>query len=336
MTRLVLTIGCMALLLGGAGSAQASMELTLAAQADGFQLSTFASGFPNFPAGNGNGGPFGIAFAGNGTVLATDLNGDIYVFPSDANNQTVSGATVGATYNSFDPLGMTQTGGKIYVGFQSTNLIKQVSSTGTFVSNLASIPQPHGIVVNPTNGDLLVSSDSGSLSGAGIWEVNPVSGAVTNIYSGRSFDGLTTDGVIVYAAREDGEVVGIRISDGAQVFDAGNIAGADGIALGTGTLAGNLYVNTNFGSLIQVNVATKVQTTIGTGGSRGDFVTVDPNNGSLLLDQSDSILRLSAPEGGGFGPTTTPEPSSLMLFAVGAAGLAIYGWRRKALKAVSL
>ena len=170
MTRLVLTIGCIALLLGGPGSAQASMELTSIAQTDGFQLSTFASGFPSFPAGEGqNGGPFGIAFAGSGTVLATDLNGDIYVFPSDANNQTVSGATVGATYSSFDPLGMTQTGGKIYVGFQSTNVIKQVSSTGTFVSTLASIPQPHGIVVNPTNGDLLVSSDSGSLSGAGIW-----------------------------------------------------------------------------------------------------------------------------------------------------------------------
>ena len=209
--------------------AQASMELTSGAQTDGFQLSTFASDFPSFLAGEGqNGGPFGIAFAGNGTVLVTDLNGHIYVFPSDANNQTVSGATVGATYNSYDPLGMTQTGGKIYVGFQTSSVIDQVSSTGTFVSTLASIPQPHGIVVNPTNGDLLVSSDSGSFSGGGISEVNPVSGAVTHIYSGVSFDGLTTDGVVVYAAREDGEVVGIRISDGAQVFDAGNFAGVTG------------------------------------------------------------------------------------------------------------
>ena len=160
---------------------------------------------------------------------------------------------------------------------------------------------------------------------------------MTHIYSGVSFDGLTTDGVVVYAAREDGEVVGIRISDGAQVFDAGNFAGADGVALGTGTLAGNLYVNTNYGELIQVNLATNAQTVIGTGGSRGDFVTVDPPNGSLLLDQSDSILRLNAPLGGGFGPMTAPRnPSSLMLFAGGAVGLAIYGWRRKVLKAVSL
>ena len=150
MTRLVLTIGCMALLLGGAGSAQASMELTSGAQTDGFQLSTFASDFPSFLAGEGqNGGPFGIAFAGNGTVLVEYLNGHIYVFPSDANNQTVSGATVGATDNSYDPLGMTQTGGKIYVGFQTSSVIDQVSSTGTFVSTLASIPQPHGIVCDP-------------------------------------------------------------------------------------------------------------------------------------------------------------------------------------------
>ena len=86
-----------------------------------------------------------------------------------------------------------------------------------------------------------------------------------------------------------------------------------------------------------MNLATNAQTVIGTGGSRGDFVTVDPNNGSLLLDQSDSILRLRAPKAAASDRLTAPRrPSSLMLFAVGAVGLAIYGWRRKVLKAVSL
>jgi hypothetical protein len=112
------------LLMIGAGKAQADMTLTLAAQSEGFQLTTFASGFPNFPAGeNQNGGPFGIAFPGNGTVLVTDLNGKIYVFHSDADNQNVTGATIGATYSSYDTLGMTQSNGKVYLGLQSSNHI---------------------------------------------------------------------------------------------------------------------------------------------------------------------------------------------------------------------
>jgi hypothetical protein len=87
----------------------------------------------------------------------------------------------------------------------------------------------------------------------------------------------------------------------------------DGSALGTGTLSGNIFVNTNSGTLVELNLATKVQTVIASGGSRGDFVEADPN-GSLLLTQSDSVLRLTAPEGGGFAPL--PEPSTLVLSSI--------------------
>ncbi len=78
-----------------------------------------------------------------------------------------------------------------------------------------------------------------------------------------------------------------------MVFQSGTIAtGPDGIALGTGPVAGNLFVNTNGGTVVEVNLKTAAQTIIASGGSRGDFVTVDPNNGTLLLTQTDRIMRL--------------------------------------------
>jgi hypothetical protein len=58
------------------------------------------------------------------------------------------------------------------------------------------------------------------------------------------------------------------------------------------------------------------------------LVSPDPN-GSLLLTQTDSVLRLNPPPGGGFGAGTTPEPASLTLLLIGAIGVAGYGWRRR-------
>ena len=74
----------------------------------------------------------------------------------------------------------------------------------------------------------------------------------------------------------------------------------DGITLGTGVLAGNLFANTNAGTLIEINLATDTQTLIASGGTRGDFVEVDPNNGTLLVSQADRLARLAPPAGGGF------------------------------------
>jgi len=60
-------------------------------------------------------------------------------------------------------------------------------------------------------------------------------------------------------------------------------------------MAGKIYANENNGNVIEIDLLTKSQTIIATGGSRGDFVAVDPN-GSLLLTQTDRICGLRRPK----------------------------------------
>jgi hypothetical protein len=102
----------------------------------------------------------------------------------------------------------------------------------------------------------------------------------------------------------------------------------DGIALGQGTaLAGKAYVNTNDGNLWEVVYdidpsngngfnppPSPIVNLVATGGSRGDFIAVDihhpcapsgPNGQhwpSMLITQSDRIVRIDPPDGGWFGP----------------------------------
>jgi len=74
-----------------------------------------------------------------------------------------------------------------------------------------------------------------------------------------------------------------------------------------------------------------VQSVIATGGSRGDFVVVDPNNDSLLLTQTDRVLRLTAPNGSGFeGAAPLPSTALAGLGLFGALGLVKVLGRKRA------
>ena len=69
------------------------------------------------------------------------------------------------------------------------------------------------------------------------------------------------------------------------------------------------------GNLYEINLTTQAETLIATGGSRGDFVTVDPMTDTLLVTQNDSILRLT-------GATfAVPEPTSLVMLGNGVLGI---------------
>jgi len=165
---------------------------------------------------------------------------------------------------------------------QLASAVVQVNSNGTFNQTIVSsgVFAATGIVANPFTGHLFVSTiDNGQ-----IVEIDPVA-KTTSILGNYIMDGLTlsADGKTIAGATYanvssvEGGIVGIDTTTGLVKFDTGIIpGGVDGAALGTGMLGGLLFVNLNNGNVVEVNVNTLAQTIIATGGSRGDFVTVDP------------------------------------------------------------
>jgi len=290
------------------GSAHADMALTPAGTTAGFILSTFADGFPTtgFCCG-----PLGVAFPASGGVMVADYPGNVYVFPTDTDGQHAGSVTPVTGYSSGGPADLASIGGKIYMTDQGPGLVVQLNDDGTLNHVVTTIPIATGMAADDANGLLYVSNVS-----SGIFSVNPTTGTTT-LFESVVADGVTIDTTtqILYA-EVGGHILGFRISDGLEVFDSGFISGGpDGAAVGEGTLAGNIFVNTNGGTVVEVNIATDVQTLIATGGSRGDFVSLDPN-GSLFLSQTDRVLRLSPPAGGCFGAncgSSVPEPSSSVL-----------------------
>ncbi len=167
---------------------------------------------------------------------------------------------------------------------------------------------PLDVVVNPRNHHLFVSTGA---SGQGIVDVDPTVqyGTAPPTFVNQDADGLaiSPDGATLYVAFGGGnKVLGFDTTSGTQVFDSGIVADSgvplqpDGVALGTGALAGKFFINTHEGELVELDLATAAQTILATGGSRGDFVRVDPITGTLLLDQTDRVERLTPPAGGGF------------------------------------
>jgi RHS repeat-associated protein len=296
---------------GGGGGASGpppsnGMTLTAAGTAAGFSLTDFASNFPIF---GGPPGPIGIAFPTTGGVLVSDDSGNVRLFPADADGQNAANVPPAQNYGTGRAFDMAQVGNTIYMTQRDNGTVLQLNPDGTFNQTIVSgLTSPHGIVVNPANGHLIVSTFTGN----NVYDVDPVAKTASVLFH-ASLDGISIapDGSVLYgAAAPQGidHVYGYSLvagSVGNVVFDSGFVAGdPDGTALAVGALAGKLFVNTNQGTVVEVDLQTLGQTLVATGGTRGDFVAVDPNNGTLLLTQTGNVVRLTPPSGGGF----TQEP----------------------------
>lgn len=306
-----------------AGGAQAVPLLTPAGVAAGFTLSTFADSFPNSSAV----GPLGIGFLSGGGVIVSDYPGNVRIFPSDADGQHANTVPVAQNYGLANAVGIAQVGQTFYMSRQGIGDLIQINPDGTFNQFIiGGLPGATGVATNPANGHIFVSTLGNNV----IWDVDPIAKSKT-AFAIVSADGIgfSPDGAILFA-EANSRILGFNAVTGVQVFDSGFIGGGpDGAAAGTGTLAGQLFVNTNDGHLISIDVTTLVQTVIMEGASRGDFVTVDPN-GTLLLTESDLILRLTPGAGGCFGAVcTVPEPGSLAILGLGLAGVGFSRRKRR-------
>lgn len=334
--RIVATLAATAALTSG-GAANAALTLTAEGIADGFTLSTFISGYTPatygplsqgvLPGGNIiTGSAFGSAPASllvfkdvDGQTLADAVSSTPYVF--ETGNPQYAFATIGSHVYGAQAFGGT------YREFFSDG--SSVALGGAVASHRSNL----GMWGNPVNGHIISSGLDGLV------DIDPVTGAFHVIAAvGASIDGVTVspDGTIAYVEL-GGTIQSYAIATGALIhtFFTGHAPDGTGVISG-GKFDGDIIVNNNDGTLGLLDPdkadGDPLQfVIIATGGTRGDFVSPDFNNGTLFISQTEQIARLSCGPGcaiGGPPPEPgVPEPTSFALLI--AAAIAGLGMRRQ-------
>jgi len=306
-------------------TAHAAITLTPAGTAQGLILTTFSSGYPQ---GDGV-GPLGIGFTSSNGVMVSDKFGDIRLFPTNADGQVAPAATqhygnvTGSGSFLSNATGIAQVGNNIYLARQGVGDVVQVNQNGSLNQVIVTgLPYVTGIVANPNNGHLYVST----LGMNAVFEVDPIAKTKT-LFTNGDIDGLalSSNGSTLYSLNEDtGMITGYSTTTGAVTFAPLFVSTQiDGAVQGLPTLGNNLFVNTRDGKIIEVNLTTRAETTIADGGSRGDFASVDRINNTLLFTQSDSIVRLSLAQ-----VSAVPLPPGIWAGAVTALGGIVISRRR--------
>jgi hypothetical protein len=313
----------------GSAPSQASLMLTVEGIADGFTLDLFMNQIPStgFCCG-----PLGIATNNTGQVVMQVYQQGNYLVP-DVNGQVFNPATQTTTLSpSSYGMAITNSGGTLYAGNINVGggVVQKLNPNGTLNSTLATTPASgvggHGITTNPANGNLISASRNA------IWSINPGTGAATLIVNNEDVDGvsISANGSIIYGAT-GGRIYGWNSTTGAQVFVSQPLGSPDGTGVinGSGLFAGDIVSNNNDGTVWLINHLTGLAVLIASGGTRGDYVGVDGNDGSLFLTQTNEVFKLGCGQGCGFVQGAVPEPSTWAMMILGFAGVGYMAYRRR-------
>jgi len=307
--------------------ARAALMLNAAGTSDGFTLTTFVGGY------NAEYGPLAQGIAPNGNVITGSLlNTKIYVF-NDVDGQTLASAVGSTSYTcttSNCNFAMATAGGQVYGAQAQGGVYEHFANDGSFtpIPNLqaAGLLDNLGMWGDPINGHIIASSNRGLV------EIDPVAGTFRVINASLFPDGVSVsaDGTIAYV-ENGGTVQSYNIATGAllHTYSTGHSPDGTGVISG-GSFNGDVIVNDNDGTVGLLDPVIGTFTIIATGGTRGDFVSPDLNNGTLFLSQEDQVARLSCGPGCSIGgpPPGVPEPATFGLLGAGLAALGLIRRRK--------
>lgn len=280
--------------------------------APGYTAHDYVTGLPESPTNHW--GPLGVAFDQSDNLYVADTyDGNIYKF------QPGGGAASDSTRLTESPIPGKITGlvisssADMYLArYRAGDVVQVDPLTGRVIRRVARIPCATGLAIDPISGDLFVSENQ---CGSTIYRVSDFAsgpGTVSAYASVPGVDGLSFDSTGTLYAVSDGTIMrigGTQSSNPGATSEVARVPKADGVAFGE-PVTGQpqfLVVNRNDGVLTRVDLndgGGSTQTNVFTGGTRGDFVTVD-SYGCLFITQSTSIVRI-----GGTGNTCAFEPST--------------------------
>ncbi len=280
--------------------ARATLVLTSAGVADGFTLTTFLSGY------SAQYGPLAQGIAPNGNVVTGSLlntagafGPTVMVF-KDSDNQQLTNALFSPSYTCTTGncnYSMTTAGGQVYGAQAQGGVYQRFNSDGSFsaISNLAAagLRDNLGMWADPVNGHII------STSNQGLVDIDPVAGTFRVINASVNGDGVSVspDGKVAYV-EVGGGINSYDIATGALLKSYAAGSGPDGTGvISGGKLSGDVVVNGNFGTVGVLDPATGSFVLIAQGGTRGDFVSADTNNGTLFISQNEAVDRLSCGPG---------------------------------------